>query len=470
MQESFPIPILNGMYTNNRADYRVAYPSNLTPIVQKSGIANGYLRPSDGIVSLGSGPGIDRGGINWRGICYRVMGTKFIRINSDFSYDLIGDVGGADQVTMGYTFTYLGIVSNRSLFLFDGTVIQKVTDPDLGVVIDMLPIDGYFMTTDGESLIVTDLNDSFSVNPLKYGSSEQNPDPILALLSLRGEAYALNRNTIEVFTNVGGTGFPFQVVKGALIEKGTVGTHSCCIFMEQIAFVGSGDNENVAAYFGISGKTIKFSTREIDLTLASYSDDELQNIVCEVKVEKGLNQLWIRLPDQTLVYDGLASQIVGEPIWFILTSGLEGYSKYRALNLVLVNGKWIVGDPDSNQFGYLTDEISSHWGDTIGWEFSTLIVYNKSKGVIFNQLELVGLNGRSVFGANPSLWTQYSLDGKTFSNPSFIFAGKIGERNKRMVWLKQGSMRLQRIQKFRGNSDTFVSFSSLMADLEPLNA
>jgi hypothetical protein len=101
-----------------------------------------------------------------------------------------------------------------------GSTLVQVTDPDLGVVLDVVWVDGYFMTTDGEFLVVTELVDPTQVNPLKYGSSEVDPDPVVALLKLRNEVYALNRNTIEVFDNVGGLLFPFQRIDGAQIQKG----------------------------------------------------------------------------------------------------------------------------------------------------------------------------------------------------------------------------------------------------------
>ncbi len=85
-------------------------------------------------------------------------------------------------------------------------------------------MDGYFLSTDGEFLIVTELNDPTQVNPLKYGSSEADPDPVNAVLKLRNEVYAINRNTIEVFDNAGGDLFPFQRIEGAQIQKGAIGT------------------------------------------------------------------------------------------------------------------------------------------------------------------------------------------------------------------------------------------------------
>jgi hypothetical protein len=75
------IPILSGAYSDGNADFRVSYPLNLTPVAQAQGISTGYLRPADGIVSNGTGPGLDRGGIEWNGTLYRVMGTSLVSIS-----------------------------------------------------------------------------------------------------------------------------------------------------------------------------------------------------------------------------------------------------------------------------------------------------------------------------------------------------------------------------------------------------
>jgi hypothetical protein len=200
------IPILSGIFTDNGPDFRTSYPVNLVPTPKQSGISTGYLRPGDGIVANGTGPGADRGGINWRGELYRVMGTKLVEISSAGVVTILGDVGGPvdELVTFDYSFNELAIASGGRLYYWDGVTLVQVTDPDLGVVLDVVWVDGYFMTTDGEFLVVTELVDPTQVNPLKYGSSEVDPDPVVALLKLRNEVYALNRNTIEVFDNIGG--------------------------------------------------------------------------------------------------------------------------------------------------------------------------------------------------------------------------------------------------------------------------
>lgn len=463
------VPILNGIYTNTAGDFRVEYPRNMVPVALKQGISDGYFRPADGIVGLGIGPGIDRGGIEWNNILYRVMGTKLVSISSTNAVTVIGDVGGTGQVTFDYSFDYLAIASGGNLFLYrPSTGLQQVTDPDLSTVVDVVWVDGYFMTTDGEFLIVTELNNPFAVNPLKYGSAEADPDPVVALLKVRNEVYALNRHTIEVFDNVGGSLFPFQRVEGAQVQRGAIGTNACCVFMESIAFIGGGRNEAPAVWLIAGSNAQKISTREIDLILEELTEAQLSSVLVESRVDKGYRHLYIHLPDRTLVFDAAGTTQVGSPVWFTLTSSIVGNSQYRAKNLVWAYNRWNVGDPKSVAFGYLTDTLSSHWGQLNGWEFSTIIFYNESRGLIFHELELVALTGNSIFGADPSIWTSYTEDGLTYSQERVCKAGATGVRGKRLSWLQQGRMRQWRAQKFRGTSDAQLSVARLEARIEPL--
>ena len=464
------IPIVNGIYTDNTPELRTSYPVNLVPVPKQSGISNGFLRPGDGIVANGTGPGIDRGGINWQGSLYRVMGSKLVEISSASVVTVLGDVGNLlDQlVTFDYSFDLLAIVSDENLFYWSGTTLTQVTDPDLGVVLDVVWVDGYFMTTDGEFLVVTELSNPLSVNPLKYGSSEVDPDPVVALLKLRNEVYALNRNTVEVFDNTGGELFPFSRIDGAQLQKGVVGTQACCVFIERIAFLGSGRNEAPGIYVGAAATSQKVSTQEIDNVLLQYTEAQLVLVKLEARNDKNHQHLYVHLPDQTLVYDAAASEVLETPVWFTLVSTLSGLAQYRARNMVYVYDKWMVGDPQTSNIGYLVQDTGHHWGQQVRWEFGTLIVYNESNGAIFNELELVSLTGSIAIGKNPQISTSYSLDGKTYSQEKFISVGTIGNTKKRLAWFQQGHMRNWRIQRFRGDSDAHVSYVRLEAQIESL--
>ena len=465
------VSVLNGVYTDGSSDFRTSYPRNMIPVPKSTGIAQGYLRPVDGVIAQGTGPGKDRGGVNWNGVCYRVMGSKLCSISSAGAITVLGEVGGTTElVTLDYSFDRLTIASNNNLFYWSPTLgLVQVTDPDLGVCLDVLWVDGYFMTTDGTNLVVTELNDPLIISPLKYGSSEVDPDPVKGLLKLRDEVCALNRYTVESFDNVGGTGFPFARIDGAQLTRGAVGTHAACVFMERLAFVGSGRNEAPAVWLGQNGQTAKLSTREIDQVLSTYTEAQLASVQMEARVDKGHQHLWITLPDKALVYDGAATAVVGEPVWFSMTSGATGNAQYRAWNLVWCYDKWLCGDPTSSSYGYLSSTLMTQHGAEVDWEFGTQIAYNESRSAIFHEVELVCLTGRVAAGSSPKVWTSYSNDGVTDSVRRYISAGKQGQRNVRLSWLQQGRIGQWRTQKFGGTSDALLSVARLEIRVEPLN-
>jgi hypothetical protein len=112
------IPIVSGIFADTSPDLRTSYPVNQLVVPMSSGASAVYLRPADGIVGNGTGPGTDRGGINWNGVCYRVMGSKLVTVSSTGTVTVLGDVGNdGEQVTLDYSFDLLGIASNGNCFL-----------------------------------------------------------------------------------------------------------------------------------------------------------------------------------------------------------------------------------------------------------------------------------------------------------------------------------------------------------------
>ena len=289
-----------------------------------------------------------------------------------------------------------------------------------------------------------------------------------AIRKIRNEVYAANRETIEVFDNVGGELFPFARVEGAQIEAGTLGRDCICVFQEALAFIGSARNEQPAVHVAVNGQSEKISTHEIDLILNRYTEEQLAVSVVEARNEGSHDFLYIHLPDMCLLYDAGATKDLGRPVWTVLQSGLDETGEYRGRFFVWAYNKWICGDPQAARLGSLVNNISSHWGETVRWEFGTQVVYNESRGAIFHEMELVALPGYVAFGADPFITTSYSLDGVSWSQERSIRAGALGDRLKRLVWYGLGYMRSWRVQRFRGTSDAHMSIARLEARLEPL--
>ena len=476
------IQIVSGTTTDEAANFRASLPLNLIPVPMKTEISSGYLRTADGMIEFAdsiSSVGADRGAINWDGICYRVIGEFLTRVNADQTIDYLGALSNdGRRSVMVNSFDRLAIASAGQLYYWSPTLpLAQVTDPDLGLVLDVVWIAGYFVTTDGVSLVATDLGDPFAVNPLKYGSSEVSPDPVNSLLVIRNELIAINRYTIETFQNVGGTLFPFQRIEGAMIPKGSVGTHASCYYLETFAFVGGGYNENISVYVGAPGNAVKIATREIEMQLEAYTEEQIADIVIEARADKMHQFLYVHLPDRTLVYDAMASSIFQEPIWHVLASGPDGDMPYRARNFVNCYGKWLFGDLQSTKIGYYTQRDAREFGATVPWQFDTALVFNGTAGAVFDAMELVRLPGREAINpllppvtVEATVFLSYTLDGLSWSAPRSSLRTRPGMTMARTAWRRLGKMALWRGMRFRGMNNPYPdAFARLDARVEALD-
>lgn len=466
------VSILSGIYADQNPDLRTSYPRNYMPVVKKDGLSDGYLKPAEGLVAVGgAAPGIGRGGINWNGTLYRVLGSKLCSVNAAGAITVLGDVGGSGQVSLDYGFDRLAVASGGKLFyLLNTGAFMQVTDANLGVANDVKWMAGYYITTDGTNIVVTNLTDPTTVNPLKYGSAESDPDKVMALDTLRNELYALGRYTIQVFDNVGGDFFPFQTVQSALVPKGIIGTHAYCSIGDTFVFCGSGRGEAPAIYMMQPGNTQKLSTREIDIILAGYTEAQLTQCVMESRVASNVQLVYFHLPDRCIVYDTIASRLVGESIWFTLDSGNLAPATYRARNFVWCYDIWSCEDPTAATVGTVSDAVGTHYGAAVGWEFGTQMLYNSGNDAIVLEMELVALPGRVPLGADPVVWTSHSYDGETWGQERATRAGKQGQRAQRILWRNCGRIRGNyRMQKFRGMSDAHLPVLRLEVKAEPLS-
>lgn len=478
--EIVPIPVLSGLSVDGRPDVRVALPINMVPVPGQEGIADGYLKPAEGIQTLTTGPGVDRGGIVWGdssglggGVHYRVMGTKLVSVSATGVITVIGDVGGSGPVRMDFSFSLLGILSSGVLWYWSGSVLVQVTDVNVPAnLVDMVWVDGYWLVTNGSVIAASTLADATVFNALNYSGTDR-PDPIKALLKVLNEVHVVSRSFIDVFQNIGGSGFPFQRVNNAVITQGAIGTRTACVFADKVAVLGGGrsasnNEEAVSVHLAHNAQSSRISTLEIDRILTEYTTAELEAAFVESAVYPGTRFLFIHLPDRTLVYDAIASAAIGQPVWHIRTSAFQDFSLYRARYITRAHDAWVVGDVNSYAIGIWVQTTSQHYGVPVRWEFSTPMFRNKGMGATLHQLELLALTGAVTAGTNPTIATSYTEDGELFSRDYAISSGAIGERSKKLMWLNLGRWNGFRIHRFRGDSASRLSVLLINAGISPL--
>lgn len=450
------VPIQSGV-RSSKAGYATSYPVNLQHEVRESGISKGQIVTTRGIEPFAAGPGSDRGGAVFRGKHYRVMGSRLVRVDANGTVTEIGDVSNDFRpVSFAQDFERLAIRSAEKLYYWNETTLLKVADFDLGKVFDVDWIDGYFVTTDGEFLVVTDLLDATSVDALKYGSAESDPDPVTGVEVFEEELYGFGRYSVQVYRNVGQTGFPFQNVKGATISVGCVSADAKVRIGQTLAFVGGARDEPIGIYILGAGQATRISPPEIDDML---EDIDPQSIVMEARVFGDEQHLIVHLEDRAIVLSIRATGQTGGGAWHIAHSGYFG--RYRARHAVYVYGKHICGDPTSSKLGVLSHDVETQFGETIHWCFDAGMLFDQGNGMIVREVELFG---RKPDGPT-TMWLSMTRDGETFSDE--VGRQLSGRRAERMQWRPNCRVDDMAGFKFRGTGR--VAIARCEIDGEPLS-
>lgn len=417
------VPILRGSVVKDGA-FAESYPINLRPRPIDSGVSAGQLVNATGVVSKSTGPGADRGGIDWNGTMYRVMGSKLVRVANDGAVTEIGDVGNdTRRCGFDYSFDRLGVRSAGKLFYYDGAALSQVTDPDLGDVRDMLWMDGYFVTTDGNYVVVTDLLDVTKVDPLKYGSAEEDPDTVTGIDKIAEELVVAGRYTFQFFQNIGAAPFPFTVVPGTTIPVGCVSASAKAkIAGASLAFVGGGRNEPLGVYVLQNASATRISTREIDEMIAAVPSPEL--IEVEVRSLAGEQQVLVHLESVTVAISVATSDQAQRTTPFLLSSG----GAYRPRNAVYCYGKHWVGDVAGNALGVLDEGTHLQFGQEYDWQFDGGLMFNEGNGFLVNEVELFG-----QFPVTPfAVFFSITRDGVHWSRE--VARRTTGRPNERVNW------------------------------------
>ena len=451
------VPLISGVKSNRGAEFDRSLPVNLEPVILTTNLSNGQLRLTAGTSAFGTGPGADRAGVNWNGICYRAMGSKLVRVSEIGQVTVIGEIGDG-EASFTYSFDRLAIRSGGNLFYYDGTVLTQVTDPDLGTCLDLEWFDGYFVSTDGMSIIVTELIDPTAIEGIRYGSAENDPDMIKGLLRLRDELYAFGRHSIQIFQNVGSTGFPFRSVDGAIIPYGCVSASAKCLMGDTIAFVGSSRGEALGVYLVGQGTAEKISNKEVDDYLAAVASPE--QIRLENRTSRDERRILVHLPDRTLCFFVEGSKASQDLIWCELQSN----GTYRIRNAIQCYNKTIVGDLNSGSIGLLSYDDAHHFGEDVEWKVEPGLLYNDGMGAIINQVELVCLTGRNQ--GQSSVFFSVSTDGLHWSNEASLSYSQ--DTRRRMAWRPHFRFINYMAMRFRGIGSAIVGIARLEASIEAL--
>ena len=464
--------LFGGYYTHPVKPISVQNSINLIPvIIEQPGLNDSALIGSKGLTQFANVGAFPNRGIHvMDGVPFVVNGETLYKINSDATNTSIGTIEGVKRVSMADNGTKLCIVvPGEKGYVYDGASLVEITDPDYVTADIVVFKDGYyiFTATAGDIFFISALNDPTSFNPLDFGTAEIDPDKIVTAHIDHNELFIIGGETIEVSQNIGGSGFPFQRIQGAIISKGCFAKYTPIEFDNTFVFLGGGKNEKVAVWRVVNSQSaVKMSTDAIDNEFQQFTEAELSDafsftFAIDGQYVVGFTIESTRIPTATYCFNRTSQQ------WFQLRSGLES-GRWRTAGIAKAYDKVLCSDSVDGRIGFL-DNVFEEYGNTIKRERTTQPFMNsEANSQYWPEIELLMETGVGLEdGTEPKIRMSYSDNGgRIFSAEQARSFGKVGEYDKRVMWRRNGRVPYNRALRFVVTDPVEVNMIGLQGVVE----
>ena len=336
------LPFAVQSYTHRALPISAQRLINLFPEVQPENAKSRLpLLPTPGLrllADLTAGP--VRGVHVMGGDLFVVAGTGVYRVPNLGSPSFLGTISNGGTVSLDSNGTKLCIVvpETYEAWVVDRTTgsVTQITDPDFDGATAVTVIDGYYVFTKPNTteFFLSGINDPMSFNALDFASAEGAPDNLVAPVRVGRDLWLFGDETIEVWSNVGATDFPFLRVSGGFVARGTAARFSIATRIGTAVWLG--DDRVVYAAAGIQPQRI--STHAIEQAIGAYT--RVDDAIGYVYEQEGHAFYVLSFPNagDTWVYD-FATQL-----WHERES--EGIGMWRAALGCAFAGGVVAGDPN----------------------------------------------------------------------------------------------------------------------------
>lgn len=442
------LPIANGFYLSDSLPVSAQECRNWHPVIEDApSLAQETLRGTPGLSQVAlEGTSACRGSESLAGSPYFVLGDALYRLDADGT---LTDVSGATSITgsgavsMAENGTQIIIVvPGTAGYIYNGTTLAAITDTDFttnGNPTAVVFIDGYFLlTTDDNKIIVSSLNDGTAYSALDFAGVESSTDAVVAPVVFRNQLFVGGTQTYEAFSNIGGSGFPFQRVN-LFLTQGLSGRFAVQVTFDTFIWIGAGKNESPAVWTLQGNSTQKVSNRAVDSLLGGLTSEQLSAVTSWNYTQDGHFFVGFNLPTTTIVYDFSTQR------WHQRSSRLDdgngGFTKipFRGVDVISAYGKLYCGDSQTGYVGELSLEAFDEYGTKIERVFSTPPVQNNMKPFSVPMVELTMESGVGSLTDEPQVEMERSRDGGfNFDAPRPRGFGKQGEYMRRAIWRRLG--------------------------------
>lgn len=393
------------------------------------------------------------------GNVYVVSGTKLYEVDENLTATLLGDIGAVVDIDIDSNDTSVVVVNNPAAYYYDTTTATfgQITDVDFTSrgAADVEFVDSWllFRQPDSGVMFGADLGSATSFDGLNFVTAEGFPDDLVGMKVDHRDVLLFGSQTIELWSNAGVAGFPFERTTNGFLEIGCLNGRTIAKQDNSVMWVAN--DYTVRRLEGTTPQRISNHAVEQSLTTVTmaagssfaYSQDGHLFYV-------------LTFPEVTWVYDATTQQwhnreTYGADYW-IATCHAQAF------------GLELVGDGTSNKVGSISPTTYTDWDDTIVVQWTYEPVYADSHIAFHDRLEVVlevGVGLTTGQGSDPEMLLDYSNDGgQTWVSLPNRSIGAIGRYGQRVVWNRLGSSR-QRVYRAAISDPVRVNVYDTQIDL-----
>lgn len=441
-------PFIGASYTARSMAFDSQRCVNLYPEMSQSGPG-----PSKSVAMLIGTPGLalwaTLAGGPVRGLL-RFSAAQAIAVVGGNVYSVTTAGVGTLLGTIGSGVGVVSMASNGILVMIaDGTGLWAVNVADSTVAAlayaadDVDFIDGYFVFNESGSgrYRITGLY-STVIDPLKFGTAEGSPDPLVGLIVDHREVWLFGRDTTEVAFNSGNADFPLERIQGAFIEYGCAAVRSIAKMDSSIFWLGANDRGHGTVQRADGYQPKRISTHALEFAIASYI--RIDDAIAYTYQQEGHSFYVLTFPsgNATWVYDA-STGLWHERAWRNPVDA--SLNRHRAQCHMAFAGENLVGDWETGKIYRLDLDTYTDNGDPLPRIRACPHLSADLKWQFFNSLQVdmeAGVGLTTGQGSDPQAMLQWSDDGgSTWSNEMWAAIGKIGERRTRVRWRRLGKSR-----------------------------
>ena len=362
-----------------------------------------------------------------------VFGNRFVKIiinnpqaqkplsGGDVVVEELGVIDDTADVKIASDFTRTCImVVGGPAYIYDGTTLEEITDPDYLPSVEVAVDDGRFIfcPADGSPLFYSLLQDPADIDE-RFFDAETKPDPNKSCFVRRGLLYALGSRSIEVLDY----NLQLDVYQRISADSQPVGFVSALTaFDDSYAFIGQGENGGFEVYLyttfaeKISNDTIS------ELLNREYSERELRNLTATQFKWEGTNIAIFSLPRHTIVYYGA---------WAYWQTGVTGNDQttWRTKYVQYAYGYYWTGDAISGAVGNLTYD-STEFGEPVEGLIDTFVQLPPETNFKCHRIYLEATQGTAP---ESRVGISVSKTGKTYGPTKYKDFGKQGQYDKQLA-------------------------------------